>query len=1066
MNSVIAWFARNGVAANLLMVLVLAGGAVTIPRLKQEVFPELGSDLIQITVPYLGATPSEVEESICMRVEEAIQGLSGVKRIRSSAREGMGSVFVDVLAGADNRRLLEDVKSRVDAIDTFPGEAERPIVQEIQMRRQVVNVAVSGKTDEKSLRLLAEQVRDEISQLPSISLVTLSNARPYEISIEVSEAALRRFGLTFDSLALAIRSSSLDLPGGSIRTEGGEILVRTKGQAYRGPDFETIPVIRRPDGTRVLLRDIATVVDGFAQTDQYTRFDGEDSILLQVFRVGDQDALDIADELREYLDGAEYGLPQGISLTAWQDDSKVLRGRLDLMLRNGRMGLIFVFICLALFLRLKLAFWVALGIPISFMGAVWLLPAMDMSINLISLFAFIIVLGIVVDDAIVVGENIYTKVQQGHSRLDAAIEGAKEVATPVTFAVFTTIAAFSPLLLVPGRYGEFMKVVPLIVIATLAFSLLESLFVLPHHLSSLSAKDVERGPSRNPWAKLQDFFSGALDRFVSKFYRPVLRLSLEVRYVTLAACVSLLLVTGALVGAGWIKFVFFPPVDADNVVTFLSMPQGTPVDVTSRYAQQIEDAAQEVRKELNAQRHGEYDDIVRHVLTSIGGQPFRVAQNQNQGQTVTISGAHLAEVNLELVPSEIRNYASEDIAKLWEQKFLGKIPDTEELLASYSIFSSGKDVDVQLASNSIENLELAAEELKAQLATLQGVKDIADSFLAGKTEMKLSILPEAENLGLTLIDLGRQVRQGFYGEEVQRIQRGRDDVKVMLRYPEVERASIADIEQMRIRTPAGDEVPFSSVARVDVGTGFSTIDRTDRSRVIKVTAGVDLAKGNPGEVNSVVLDDFLPALEAKYPGVKATFAGDQSDRSEALESLGGGFVIALLLIYTLLAIPFRSYLQPLIVMGAIPFGLVGAIWGHILMGYDLTFLSIFGIVALTGVVVNDSLVMVDFINRRYRDTGKLSEAIRSSGEARFRPILLTSLTTFAGLTPLLLEKSLQAKFLVPMALSLGFGVLFATVVTLILVPVGYYVLEDLRTAFGGSRVIDPDEPAPLPREYE
>ncbi|HLU46823.1 MAG TPA: efflux RND transporter permease subunit, partial [Planctomycetota bacterium] len=687
MKGVIAWFTRNGVAANLLAIVIVAGGLLTLPGIKEEVFPELEADTIAITVPFPGATPAEVEEAICMRIEEAVDGLADVKRIRSEAREGVGSVFVEMLENANRSRLVDEVRSRVDGIDTFPEEAEEPQVQELVIRRQVVNVAVSGDADEKSLRSIAEQVRDEIAALPGISYVTLGNARPYEISIEVSEDTLRRYGLTFDQIAAEIRQSSLDLPGGSVETRGGEILLRTKGQSYRGEDFERIAVLTRADGTRLELGDIARVNDGFEDTDQYTVFDGKPAILVRVFRVGEQGALDIASQVNAWLESARHRYPDGISLTIWQDDSRILESRLDLMVRNGRMGLILVLVTLALFLRPALALWVAFGIPVAFLGAIWLMPALGSSINLMSLFAFIVVLGIVVDDAIVVAENIYTRVRRGESGVDAAAKGAKEVALPVTFSVLTTVAAFVPLLIVPGRYGEVMRMIPLIVIPTLLFSLGESLFILPRHLSHLRPEEPasrKRGPLAF-FARIQNGIARGLEIVAARYYRAILERALRWRYLSLAIAISILALTFGWVGSGRLPFTFFPPVDADNVVVFVTMPQGTPVELTEDAVRIVEEAAVELRAELAQEQGG---DVFRHIVSSIGGQPFREAQNQNQGQSTSFSGSHLAELNIELLPSEERSISSESVANRLRAK-VGSLPGSEDVDFDYSIFASG-----------------------------------------------------------------------------------------------------------------------------------------------------------------------------------------------------------------------------------------------------------------------------------------------------------------------------------------------------------------------------------------
>lgn len=1042
MNRAIAWFAHNPVAANLLLVLTFTGGILSLVTIKKEVFPEVEADTISVSMVYLGAAPEEVEEGVCIKIEEALQGVEGIKRMRSTAAEGIGTVIIEVQQDADSRKVLDEVKSRVDAIDTFPAETEKPIIRELLFRTQVINVAISGDADERTLKLLGEQVRDEIANLPGISQVELTNVRPYEIAVEVSEQTLRRYNLTFDEIVQAIRRRSLDLPGGSVKTESGEILVRTKGQAYRGEDFEKLVLRSLPDGSRLTLGEVANIVDGFAETDQSARFNGQPAVLVQIFRVGDESALQIAEKVKRYIAEARQRMPEGIELTTWQDDTKILKSRLDLMIRNGRAGFILVFISLALFLRLRLAFWVSMGLVTAFLGGFWVIPSFDVSINLLSLFAFIVVLGIVVDDAIVIGENIYTTVEQGGSGVRAAITGAQRVAVPVIFAVLTTMAAFGPLLMVPGNMGKFMRVIPIIVIATLLFSLLESLFILPTHLRHLDP--AKENKSRNPllrrWRRFQDMFAQRLQRFVRQTYAPTLEFALRWRYTTVAVAVASFILTAGIVLGGWIKFTFFPEVDADNVVALLTMPQGTPAEVTAQAVRRLEETALHLQAQLRKEQGGK--NVIEHILTSIGDQPFRVRQTHGSGRVIAnFSGSHVGEVNLQLMPAENRNLSSPEIARRWRE-LTGPIPDAVELVFSSTLFSAGEDINIQLAGLDYQALQSATAELKAALAEFPGVYDLTDSYRAGKQEVKIRLKPGAEAFGVTLLDLARQVRQAFYGEEAQRIQRGRDDVRVMVRYPEAERKSLGDLENMRVRLPNGNEIPFSVVAETGLGRGYSTISRTDRMRTISVTASVDEEQGNANEIIRTVTRTVLPQILARYPGVTYSLEGAQREQMETLAGLARSYVIALLLIYILLAIPFKSYSQPLIVMSAIPFGIVGAIWGHIIMGMDLTIVSMFGVVALAGVVVNDSLVMVDFINGERNKGLPLAKAIREAGLARFRPILLTSLTTFLGLTPLLLEKSLQAQFLIPMAISLGFGVMFATFITLLLVPVGYYLLED------------------------
>ena len=1046
MKSLVRWFAHNHVAANLLMMTIFVGGLLTLPHIKREVLPEFSADLIVVKVVYPGATPEDIEKSICVRIEEQIQGLTGVRRITSSSSEGIGTVTVEALRGANVRRLLDDVKIRVDAIDNFPVDAEKPVVQELLVRRQVIDVAVYGDTDETSLKRLAERVRDELAALPDVTLVEITSARPYEISIEVPEENLRRYGLRFDDIVNAVRRGSLDLPGGSLKTKAQEILIRTKGQAYTGRDFENIVLRTRPDGTRIFIGDVAHVVDGFADTDQWSRFDGSPAVVLSVFRVGEQDALDVGREVRDYV--AHASLPAGISIITWHDTSRHLQQRVDLLLRNGAQGLFLVFLVLALFLRFRLAFWVALGIPLSFLGAIWLMPTLGVSISMVSLFAFILVLGIVVDDAIVVGENIHAHVRRGESPQEAAVNGVQEVTVPVVFAVLTTVAAFVPLLNVPGNVGKIFKVMPMVIIPTLLFSVAESQFILPTHLFHLKAGDDALGNRiTSTWKRFQRGIDRRLQWFIQRVYAPSLSFAMVNRYLTIAVALATLLLTVGLVGGGRLKFVFMPPVESERVIALLTMPQGTSAEITERVVKQIEGAAIQLGEELKTKEGG---PIIKHVRSTVGEQPFIAQSGGPMGDRELPTGSHFGEVQVELVGSEDRTFTSTDLARLWREK-AGEIPDAVELRYNSSLFNAGAALQVQLASADLDELQEAAHELKRRMAEFPGTVDIRDDYRSGKIEMELKLTAEGEAAGLTLADLARQVRQGFYGEEAQRIQRGRDDLKVMVRYPLSERRSLGDLENMRIRLPSGAELPFSVVARAEMGRGFSTIHRADRKRVISVSGGVDQSITTPNEVRKVLVKEILPRILAAHPTVSYTFEGEQREQAESMQGLRRGFLLALFLIYVLMAIPFKSYLQPLMVMSAIPFGIVGAVWGHAILGYKLSILSMIGIVALSGVVVNDSLVFVDFVNRKRRDGLPMHQAIHEAGLQRFRPILLTSLTTFAGLTPIMLEKSLQAQFLIPMAISLGFGVMFSTFITLVLVPANYVVLEDLLRAWSWIR---------------
>ena len=838
MNGMITWFARNPVAANLLMIFIVVSVAISIFSVNSEVFPEFSLDMISIQVSYLGAAPEEVEEAVSIRVEEAIQGLDGIKEITSTASEGMGMVMVELELGADARKVVDDIKSRVDAIDTFPVETEKPIITDLVARNQVVDVAVSGAADEFTLKAVAEQIRDELSAVQGILQVEITSARPYEISIEISEVALRRHGLTFDDVASAVRRSSLDMPGGSVRADSGEILLRTIGQAYRGAEYEEVVLLTRADGTRLRLRDVGTVVDGFAETDQSARFDNEPTILLSVFRTGDQGALEIADLVHRYVEEKQAFLPEGISASIWQDQSVVLSNRLSILLRNGLTGFVLVFVLLALFLELRLAFWVSIGIPISFLGAILLMPGLDVTVNVLSLFAFILVLGIVVDDAIIVGENIHTHVEKHDDGVHGAIEGAKEIATPVVFAVLTTVAAFTPLMFVPGILGKFFVVIPLIVIPCLLFSLVESLCVLPAHLAHLK----ERPPG--PWRRFQLLFANGLKWFIQKCYRPGLEIGLRWRYLTAAVFMSTLIVTFGTVLGGWVEYQFFPPVEAPFMTASVTMPLGSPVALTADAVEELQVGAARLRRELTEDTGQDY---FVHMFGAVGDQPMasREGPIRSTGNT---GASHLGEVTIELIPSQDRQYTSETLGNRWRE-LAGPIPEAVEVSFNASAMSPGEDVDVMLMGTDIDQLRSAADAVKNELRNYSGVHGLTDSFLEGKEEMKLGIKPAAEALGLSLQDLGRQVRQAFYGEEAQRIQRGRDDIRVMVRYPADQRRSLGNLENMRIRTPTGGEVPFSQVAVVEPGRGFASIKRVDRSRAVNVTASVDATVTSAAAVN-------------------------------------------------------------------------------------------------------------------------------------------------------------------------------------------------------------------------
>ena len=1033
----IAWFARNEVAANLLMIIIIAIGAWSLlDRIPLEVFPEFERDVVTVSMTYRGATPAEVEESLVIRIEEAIADLDGIKEIISNANEGVARIRVELDKGHDPRALLDDIKTRVDAISTFPDDVERPTYSVVLFRRGVINVMVSGDLPEAELRTLTQQVRDDLSALPDVSLVEMSTTRAPEISIEVSENALAHFDLTFDAVVEAVRRSSVDLPAGSIRTAGGEILLRTKGQAYVGADFARIAIRARSDGTRLTVGEVATVLDGFEDEPIFTTYNGRRAMEIQVYRTGDQSALDIGRAVKDFVATNKQRMPPGVSIDYAHDRSRIVQLRLNTLVTSAWQGGLLVFLILALFLRMSVALWVCVGIPISFMGALALMPSLGITINIISLFAFILVLGIVVDDAIVTGENIYSHLKRAENPVGAAVRGTQEVAVPVTFGVLTTVAAFLPLIFMAGLRGPIFAQIPMVVIPVLLFSWVESKLILPAHMRHVR---VNPDPSREPaYACLQRKVADGLENWVARVYQPFLDRLLRHRYLTLATFIAVSFIIIAFALSGRYGFTFFPRVQSETARATLVMQTGTAEAVTERYLKRIEDVAKSLQQKYTDDQG---QSVIRNITVDMGsaGGAF--------GQPGTGGSSELGRVSLELMPPEERkvDVTTSAVVTAWRRQ-IGAIPGAKELNFRAEIGRGGDPIDVQLSGQDFAVLAKVSAAVRKRLTEYPGVFDIQDSFDEGKSEIKLTMRPEAELLGLSTSDLGRQVRHAFFGAEAQRIQRGRDDVRVMVRYPESERRTVSSLDTMRIRTADGAEVPFGNVADVEMGQGFSTIRRVDRQRVVNVTADLDKVHTDARQVVAD-LTRFLDELLPKYPGVRYSMEGEQREQRESFHSLILGTAFALFAIYTLLAIPFRSYAQPIIVMLVIPFSIVGALLGHMIMGLNLSLMSLMGILALAGVVVNDSLVLVDWVNRNRRSGVVLMEALRTAGVSRFRPVLLTSLTTFAGLSPLLLEKSTQAQFLIPMAVSLGFGILYATLLSLLLVPVGYLILEDVQALF-------------------
>ena len=1043
MERIIRWFVNNSVASNLMMFFIILSGAATIPLLNMEVFPDIEVDIINVTAIYPGATPSDVENAVCVRIEERLQGLDGVKKISSTASENVGSVNVEILSGQDVTEMLDRVKAEVDAIDNFPEGVERPTTKQFITSQANITVAVGGEMDELTLMNLTEEVKDEIDALPGVTYSSFVAKKDKEISIEISEKTLRKYDLTLSQISRAIQSLSIDIPSGSIENINGEILIRAQGQGYTVDYFSSIPIISDPSGSIVRLGEISELNDAFSiDYDLEFLFNSHPSNLITVYRVGDQNSIDISSQVKDYVVKKQKNLPDGIHITAFDDEARLLVGRIETMTKNAYQGLLLVVIVLAIFLKPKLAFWVSLGIPISFMGGFWFMPALDLSINMLSLFTFILVLGIVVDDAIVVGENIALFRERGMDPKEAAIKAATQVSTPVFFAVLTTMATFSPMLAVEGQIGAIWRIFPLITISVLFWSLFESLTILPAHLAHSSEKKSKiiwiRSLS-DRWDKFQSKVKNGLVFFINTYYKPTLLKSVNRPFTFLSIAASVFILTIGIIGGGIIKFSFFPPIEADLAIGTVEYPSGTSIEITREGYLKLEESAKTLEEELNKEFPGK--SIIKNRLSTIGFQPQRTKTSRGPGNlNASYGGPHLAEVALELIPGEERTIGTEEIVRRW-RRLMPSVPGVKEVGFFSSLFSTGEPVNIQLSSKYMDDLLDAKEELKRELVQFPGVFDVKDNFNIGKEEISIKLLPAAENYGINMMMLGSQVQQAFYGLEVQSIQRGRDEVKVMLRYPKNERASISNLEDMMIKVPNGSTIPVRQIAKLELGEGLSSIQRKDRKRAINVTADVDLMVTTGNEVIAAVTASILPKILKKYNSISISLEGEQQEQGQNLKSIGKNFLLAMIVVYMLLAIPFKSYFQPLVVMSSIPFGLTGAVFGHLIMGINFSVLSMMGFVALTGVVVNDSLVMVDFINRYRNEGNSIMDAVLEAGPRRFRPIFLTSLTTFVGLTPLLLEKSIQAKFIIPMAVSLSFGVIFATAITLFLVPVGYLVLE-------------------------
>ena len=1027
-QGLVPYFAQNPVAANLLMTLMLAGGLLAGLQLTAQVFPTIDPGIVTVSVPYPGATPTEVEEGITRRVEEAVFGIDGVDRVLSTASENVGTVRVELKDFVDDMQVRDDVQSAVERLVDFPPEeAEQAEVERATRVSDVITLVVSSELSEAELVRGAEALEEALLALPNVSLVSLLGVRDYEISIEVREEALRRYDLDVGQVANAVRLSSLNLSSGELRTDAGDLLLRTNTKRVRGEEFENIVLRARPDGAILRLGDVATVRDGFADVDLVNEYNGRQSAFVRVQKSEAEDVLDIAADVKRML--ATYQAPPGIDIAVWDDQTEVLEDRLNLLIRNGVLGFALVFLFLVVMLDLRLAMWVAMGVPISFLGAFLFFDFFDVNVNMVSLFALIIVLGIVVDDAVVVGENIVAEQEAGGRGTAAAIVGALGVRAPVTIGVLTTMAAFAPLLFVTGTFGQILGVVPIVVITVLLMSLVEVFFILPAHLSHGTPW------SRWPLDAFQSRVSQAVMHFRDVKLVPLIARAVQHRYLTVLGGVALLAVAGTLLATNQVRFFFFPTLESNQLRADLDFPVGTPFEVTRAAAERLVAAAYET----NEQSGG---SSFRSIGVTIGG---RTGDGGGPGGATRMNVAsNIASVQVVLNNEPLRTLAADELERIWRGN-TGEIPGAERLSYEAEFFGPGGDVEYELAHQDDATLRQAVEDLKDAYAAFPSLYEIQDSESLGKRQYDIELTPAGEAAGLTPADVARQLRRNFFGDEVQRIQRGRREIKVMVRYPDEQRRSARDLFNVRIRLADGTEAPLTTVARVTESRSFSTIDRVDGLRIVTVSGEVDGKLATPSEMNALVQTQVLPALQAQYPGLQVRQAGFGREQSEDLESLSNLALLALLVIFVLIASQLRSYVQPFIILASVPCGAAGAVIGHWLLGYDLSFISIFGMVALSGVVVNDSLVMVDRYNKIRASTGMpANKAIVEAARHRFRAIFLTTATTALGLTPMLFETSTQAQFLIPMAVSLATGIIFASVVILFLVPALVSIRESRR----------------------
>ncbi len=1045
MKSIITWFVDNIVVANLLMILIFVGGFFTLSKIKMEIFPSFAVDVVTVSVFYPGASPENIEKNICIPIEESIQGISGIKKITSNSSSNYGIVAVEIMAGEDVDFIKDEIENSIDRIKTFPNDIEKPIVNQIVRNNQVLFVTLSGKMDEKSLDLLTKKVKDEIDAIEGIDLTEIAINRSPSINIEIDEKRIAQHGISTQDIKNAILKNMIELPGGKIENTYSQKTIRIEQTAYSKKEIGNIALYNN-NRDKIKLYQIADIKDGFDGDDIKPLFNGDPCSYIAVYRVGNQNAIEVSDKITSYINKKRNDLPDGIEISSWGDESEYLRGRIDLLVKNAWIGLILVMFVLSLFLKPKLSFWVSLGIPISFLGALWFFPFLDVSINMLSLFTFILVLGIVVDDAIVVGENFYQYKQKGLNSRDSAIQGAYDVSKPVIFAVLTTMVTFSPMLFISGASGSVWKIFPLVVIPILFFSLFESLTILPAHLAHSKEnqsrfKFVKKISSQ--WDKVRSKVNKVLSIIIDDYYSPFLYKCLNRSIATISVFISIIIVVIGLISSGIIKFNFFPGLEADNVRVLIEYPKGTPLNQTEKGVKTIS----ETLEKLELKYDGKIDNnsgVILNKQIIIGAQPEKAASSgRGSSSESSYSGSNLAEIMIELSPGEYRDIKAEDIAKEW-RSMIGVVPGIKDLTISTDLFSPGEDIYFQFTSMNSENLNNMVRDFKVILESYPGVYNITDNTDKGNLEIFIRLSEQAESEGVQIITVSDAVRDAFQDISIAEIRDGRDEVDIILGYPKSDKVSVENLKNLRVEVMPSKFAKLKDIAVIEAKEGFSNINRVNRNRALSVIANVDNNVSNSNDIITSIEKNDMPILLSKYKDVRYSLEGQQREQSENLDSLKNNYVLALFVIFILLAIPFKSYAQPFIIMSAIPFGIVGAVLGHLALGMDFSILSMLGIAALSGIVVNDSLVMMDYINRINSEKNNPIEAAMTAGPIRFRPILLTSLTTFIGVMPLIFERSLQAKFLVPMAVSLGFGVLFATFVILILVPCSYIFVEKMK----------------------